>query len=297
LCIAVMVSGIGSAMFHPQAARLINRCSASNGKGAGFGIFSFGGNVGFTLGPVLATGTIALFGLKGTLFFLLPSLLFSLIAAVVFRDRTSEDEKLFMQKVDRSVHGKDQWGAFFKLSLFVVFRSVINSGINTFLVLYFISEIGQTENAGNTLLSGYYAVTAVSALLGGKLADSFGYRQTIRLSCIILLPAVLLFALTKSLVAAVILLLPMGIGISLCYSPMVLMGQQYLPGHMGLASGVTLGLAVSIGGICTPLLGRIGDFYGLTAVFFVIATVAVIPLLVSFWLKDAESRTGSLSTE
>lgn len=290
LCIAVMFSGIGVAMFHPQAAQMVNRNSGEENKGFSLGIFSFGGNVGFTLGPILATGSIALFGLRGTIIFLIPPLIFGTIAAIAFRDvdGTATDETSAEHSV--AATGVDQWGSFARLGALVCCRSIVNSGINTFLVLYFVGVIGQTETLGNTFLSMYYAVTAVSALVGGKLADSFGHRRMLRLSFALLFPSVLLFAWTHSLVLSAALLLPMGIGISLSYSPMILLGQQYLPNHMGLASGVTLGLAVSVGGIVSPLLGKVGDTYGLTATFFVVGALAVIPFLLSLSLPNMDSE-------
>jgi hypothetical protein len=36
-------------------------------------------------------------------------------------------------------------------------------------------------------------------------------------------------------------------------------GQQYLPAHAGLASGVTLGLAIGAGGLIAAALGRLED--------------------------------------
>ena len=63
LCIAVIISGIGVAMFHPQAAKLINSVSSKNAKGKGMSIFSFGGKVGFTLGPVYTAFLMNLFGM------------------------------------------------------------------------------------------------------------------------------------------------------------------------------------------------------------------------------------------
>ena len=92
-------------------------------------------------------------------------------------------------------------------------------------------------------------------------------------------------------------ILPMGMGIGLCYSPMVLLGQLYLPRHTGFASGVTLGLAVSIGGIVSPLLGKIGDAYGLGAIFWVLCALAVLPLTISFLLPEPPARTKTALEE
>ena len=164
------------------------------------------------------------------------------------------------------------------------------NGINTFLVLYLVETFAIPKPLGNTFLSCYYAVTAFSALFGGKLADKYGHRKILRLSFAIYLPAIALFALSHNLAFLLLLLLPLGVGIGLCYSPMVLLGQLYLPQHTGFASGVTLGLAVSIGGIVSPLLGKIGDIYGLDNIFWLLCALAVLPLAISFFLPEPEPQ-------
>ncbi len=67
------------------------------------------------------------------------------------------------------------------------------------------------------------------------------------------------------------------------------MGQRYLPNNMGFASGVTLGLAISIGGgIVTPLLGYIGEATSLVTVFQILAGIGLIPLTFSFLIREPE---------
>ena len=82
----------------------------------------------------------------------------------------------------------------------------------------------------------------------------------------------------------ILCLIILGAALNLTYSPMVVLGQQYLPNRVGLASGITLGLAVSVGGITAPLLGKVGDMYGLETTFYVIALITLIPLISSFTL-------------
>ena len=86
LCIAVIMSGIGVAMFHPQAAKLINSVSSKNAKGKGMSIFSFGGKVGFTLGPVYTAFLMNLFGMKGTILFLIPGIVFGIVCSFFNKD-------------------------------------------------------------------------------------------------------------------------------------------------------------------------------------------------------------------
>ena len=54
------------------------------------------------------------------------------------------------------------------------------------------------------------------------------------------------------------------------------MGQEYLPGREGIAGGVTMGLAIGLGGAGVPLLGLVADRWGVTSVF---GPVAALPVL------------------
>lgn len=296
LCAALMISGVGIAMFHPQAAQLVNKYSDAQSKGAKMGIFSFGGNLGFTLGPILASASIAAFGLHGTLIFLLPPLLFAIVATLAFAGHRAEAANARTTQAVPEPQ-TENWGAFGRLSLLIISRSIMYNGINTFLVLYLVEAFALPKEFGNTFLSCYYAITAFSALFGGKLADAYGNRKILRLSFGLYLPAIALFAVSQNLIFLLLLLLPMGMGIGLCYSPMVLLGQLYLPRHTGFASGVTLGLAVSIGGIVSPLLGKIGDAYGLCAIFWVLCALAVLPLTISFLLPEPPARNKTALEE
>lgn len=59
------------------------------------------------------------------------------------------------------------------------------------------------------------------------------------------------------------------------YSPAIVLGQHYLPNRVGLSSGVTLGVAVAIGGAAMPIVGKIADLYG---VWFSLAAIACLPI-------------------
>lgn len=53
LCLAVIVSGVGVAMFHPIAILIVNKTAPKEKHGALVSIFSFGGNMGFSVGPLV----------------------------------------------------------------------------------------------------------------------------------------------------------------------------------------------------------------------------------------------------
>ncbi|PJG82490.1 MFS transporter [Caviibacterium pharyngocola] len=282
LCLAVMISGIGIAMFHPQAAKLVNLASGLHNRGTALSIFAFGGSTGAAMGPILITASIALFGVQGTLTFLLIELLACLMIGRYYRALTElNGGSIKAKQANAQATQQDQWGAFSVLCVVMFGRSIIYYGLNTFLALYWINVLGTTETVGNTMLSIYYTIGAICTLFGGKLADKFGARNVLKCGFAVLFPSIALLAMTGNELFASALLLPMGAAIHIVYSPTVVLGQQYLPNRIGFASGITLGLAISIGGITAPILGKIADIYGLTTALY---SVALVPLVGAFLL-------------
>lgn len=190
LCLAVIVSGIGIAMFHPQAAQLVSLTTEKNNQCKGISIFSFGGKLGSTPGPILTSISIALFGMKGTLIFFIPSFIFGAVSSFCMKDfkELGDKEKIDViddrntPKVQFAEEIQDNWNAFIKLCVAVFGRSIITNGMSTFLALYFIQILNQSESFGNTTLSIYYGIGALATLIGGSIADKFGYTKIIKIS-------------------------------------------------------------------------------------------------------------------
>lgn len=86
------------------------------------------------------------------------------------------------------------------------------------------------------------------------------------------------FLLTSDASWALVLLVPTALCIFLPSSVQVVLGQEYLPKRVGTASGMTLGLAVSVGGMAAPLLGRLADARGLSVVLLALLGVQVVAL-------------------
>ena len=291
LCLVTMVSGIGVAMFHPQCALLVNRVSTETNRGISLSVFSFGGNMGFTFGPILIGSAILCFGLPGTLVFFIPEILIVSLLLYLYPKLKAISSKPKQQKVQtKKASVLDQWPAFYKLSFVVIGRSIIFYGVNTFLVLYLMQHFTFSEGSSNIMLSLYYGIGAISTLLGGKLGDKYGYRRMAQIAFSLFFPAILLFSLTSETFFAIPALLLMGSAICLSYSPLVVLGQQYLPNQVGLASGITLGLAVSIGGITAPLLGKSADLWGLSSTFLLISALSILPLAMTFFLSKPVAR-------
>jgi len=296
LCIAVMISGIGVAFFHPVGALVTNRSADPDRQAASMSIFSFGGTIGFTLGPVAATAAITIWGLKGTIVLLLPVIAEVILLLINNRGITEvcrrKPGQVHAQKLPYSTDSKvcsDNWGGFVKLCAVIFGRSIVFYAFNTFVALYWIEELGQTEVIGNTALTVFYALNALSTLAGGSLADRYGNKRIVLISCIAVAPFTFLVPIISDPVISLIMLAPVGLGLGFCHSPLVTSGQNLLPNHQGLASGVTLGLSVSIGGIFAPLLGSIGNNFGLGMTFIVTGIIAVITLIMAFTIPCERS--------
>ena len=271
---SVALSGLGFAAFHPEGAKLINRLAGAK-KATGMSYFSVGGQLGFAVGPIFATALLVPLGLKGTLCFGVPALIMAAVMAQALPGLSVVDRKE-LRAPDTMKSGHDAWVPFSFLAAAMLCRSVVFYGLNTFLPLYLIDVLHQSKTAAGSSLTVLVVASIIGNLFGGRVADRFGYRLVIIAGFILLSCFLPLLLIAPTASWFVILFAPIGLVLSLPVSPMVVLGQSYLPNHVGLASGVTLGLALSFGGIMTPFLGMIADHHGLYAT---ISILAILPLI------------------
>ncbi len=268
---AVAATGIGVAAFHPEAARQIYALSGER-RATAMGFFAVGGNLGFAIGPALATPLQIALGLRGTILLVLPALA---MALVLVRAGVRDKSENVPASEGRRRSQPDRWAAFVRLSAPVVCRAIVFYGLNTFIPLYWIHVFGASKAAGGAALTLMLASGVAGTLAGGWLADRFGRRVIVLVSMIALCPLMAGFIAATSRGAALALLVPIGLALYAPFSVMTVMGQEYLPGRVGTASGMTIGLAVTLGGLAAPLLGRFADLHGVKAA---VSLLVLIPL-------------------
>ena len=272
------LSGLGVAAFHPEAARTMN-AAAGERKASGMSIFSIGGSGGFALGPLLATGLMLAYGVRGALWLAAPAVGMALVLVSQLRRlpvlATAGARLAAGAGVERA-GPPDAWRPFMRLTAAIICRSIIFFGFNTFLSLYWIRILGQTPAAAGAILSIWLAFGVVGALVGGRLSDRYGARQVGLWAALIMLPLILVFASVRQVIPAAILVAVISTLLSAPSSGLMVMGQDLVPNHIGVASGVTIGLSVSIGGASAPLLGWLADHYGIPAA---LTSLALMPLV------------------
>jgi FSR family fosmidomycin resistance protein-like MFS transporter len=287
----VALMGVGGSMFHPEAARLVHAVSGRN-EGKAMGIFSVGGNGGFGIGPLLVVGAVISFGMPGMVVFAVIAVMMSLllIRALPSLRRAVQDVSPATQSRetvrDGAIAGKNDWRQFSKLTIVIIFRAIAVSSLFSFLPLFCIHILGASEAAGSLVLSVLSLSGIVMTLWGGSLADRYGCVWTLRLCCILFVPLMIFITISTQIWIVYALLLPLSFCVSGAYSAYVVLGQRYLARSIGFASGVTMGLAFSIGGMLVPVLGWVADMYGLLAAMEVITACTIGAAACSFVLPE-----------
>ncbi|MGO9816289.1 MAG: MFS transporter [Isosphaeraceae bacterium] len=289
--LAFALSGLGVAAYHPEAARQAYLASGDR-RATGMSWFTVGGGVGFALAPMLTTALVVGWGIKGVLVLLLPTGLVAILLAQLTGGTAGSPVSHRPGQPTNSV--RDNWRGFVTLSGATICRSIVFFGLNTFLALYFMSRWGQSAAEGNRALAVFLGTSIAGTLMGGLLADCFGRRAVLRAGFAGAAVFLTLFVLTSNQTLALALLVPLALCIFLPSSVQVVLGQEYLPSRVGMASGVTLGLAVSVGGMAAPLLGRLADWQGLGFVFLALLVVVLSAMILSFALPSTMGRVDVL---
>jgi len=269
--LVIALSGLGIAAFHPEAARAARQAAGNSNRA--MSVFALGGNAGFALGSLITAPVLLLAGLRGTVLLIVPALV--MVVILVTRLTTILDRP-GQRRTAVLPTGVDDWPAFLRLTSVVVVRAVLFFGLTSFLALYFIHELGASPGVGGASLTLFLVAGGIGTLLGGWVADRHGRLTSIRLGFVLTAPAMAGLVLSTSLPLVLVFVALTGIGTFMPFSVFVILSQDYLPNRIGTASGVTIGLAVSIGGLFSPLLGWLADN---TSLRFTLSTLIALPIL------------------
>lgn len=275
---SAMLSGLGVAMFHPEGGRLANLVAGKK-KGSGMSIFAVGGNLGFAVGPMLAVAGIAAFGLPGTFVFLIPSTLCAI--AFLAMNGVFSGFGLVDKAVAADPDRRDHWGLFALVMGVLSSRSIIYYAITAYAALFVVAELGQAEAVGSSMITVFAVFSAVATLLSGRVAGRVGVQRLMQGTYVVLAALLVAFAFCRMLPLSVLLLAVIGLSQAVSYPSTVALGQSFVPRHLGMASGLSFGVVVCVGGMFSPVLGAVGDAVGLTAVMLIVAGFALLAASIS----------------
>ena len=283
--VCVLAAGVGVAAYHPEGSKFASYVSGS-ARASGMSFFSVGGNVGFALGPILASAFIVAFGLNGGALLAVPGLLVAVALVFVLRylsDFAPSEERL----AETPTYRAERRGL--TLLLVVVgLRSVAHMGLFTFIPLWEKAQ-GHSAAYGTRVLSAFLIAGAIGTLVGGRLADRFGRRPVLRWSFVVTVPLILVYVLVGG-AAGIVAIVIAGAAVIGTFGVSLVMSQEYMPGRVGMASGLSIGLAIGLGGVAAITLGAVADAIDLKAAVLATAAGPALALAVSMLLPPAPMR-------
>lgn len=284
----VLLSGIGVAAYHPEGSKAAHFASGK-AKASAMSIFSVGGNLGFGLGAVVMTAFLAVGGVRGSIYLLIPGvlvagLLWYFLPHIPTGARVKE-KAVVVGEQKRAIN----WVPLTVLCIIVMLRSFIQTGLTTFIPLYFVNYLGAEEAYGSTLISVFLLAGAVGTVIGGPLADRYGKTKLLAFSMGSMPPLLLLFLYSPPWLSIITIALAGAVLIS-TFSTTIVLGQSLMPNAVGIASGLMLGFAIGTGGIGAVLLGVVADRIGIDVTMLTIAFLPLVGLLLTAIFSWAQRK-------
>ena len=251
LLVCATLAGVGSSIFHPEGAKIMNRLGGGK-KGKAMGTFAIGGSSGFAIGPLFAGSIAYTVGPHGLAAFtivglIISTVLFVLMPRIVTQARTIDQAVAMENPTLVAKPLKKYWKYFGILFIIILSQSVNFRVINAFIPIFWTRELGTSPEQGSFALTIFFSIGIFMTYIGGLLGDKYGPIKIIRLSLLIWLPAMFLltevptFSPVIMMPIAYMLLLMIGAAKALSYSPVIVLGQTYLAKASALRPVLPLG--------------------------------------------------------
>ena len=279
LLLLLGAAGIVVGGYHPQGGAIANEASRRN-KGAGVSTFFLGGHLGFTVAPIAAGAVLAASGLDWMPLLALPALVVAALIPLGLRGFSS-------LKSTARFGGFGSLGgigaALVAVLVVALIRGWAYASLNTYIP-FFVSPDRPDPGFAGSMLAVYLGFHAAGAFSGGVLADRLGVRRMIGFSSLLLIPAVTAFALLPVGASSYVTVAAVGALIGAGFTPTVLLMQRLVPAHMGVGTGVILGVSFGAAAIGNPVTGFVGDAAGLNVAFMLMAVAQVAVLVALRWI-------------
>lgn len=295
LLLAAAVSiGIGSAMFHPDASR-VSRLAAGGRYGMAQSLFQVGGNVGTSLGPLIAAFFILPYGQRNILWFALLAVASITILTLVARWFANHLAETAAKPKPVKLPAASNRTVMLSLAILVALmlsKFVYMASLHSFYAFFLMDKFAIPAPRAQTYLFILLGSVAVGTLAGGPIGDRIGRKTVIWFSILGTLPFSLALPYADEF-WTVLLTVPIGLILSSAFPAMVVYGQELLPGRVGAVSGLFFGLAFGLGGIGAAALGILADA---TSIRFVFDATSYLPALglLAFFLPGRRELQGKV---
>jgi FSR family fosmidomycin resistance protein-like MFS transporter len=285
----VTVSGLGTAAYHPEGSKFAAYVSGRR-RASGMSLFSVGGNVGYGLGAFATGPLVAALGLHGGLLIAVPGAVVAVLLLAVRRRLLGFAPE--REHRSRTV-GLDDHRALGLLLTVITFRSLAWYGLLTFVPLWEVS-LGHSARFGSFVLGMMLLTGGVGTLAAGPIADRIGTRSVLLAANLAAAPLMLVFVVVGG-APGILALTLVGVAVIGTFGITMVMAQQYLPSRIGMASGLSIGFSIGLGGIAAVFLGAIADSVDLRTALYISCAAPVVAFLLTLLLP--RERVSRLAPE
>jgi len=286
ILIAAALVGLGSAVFHPESAR-IARLASGGRYGFAQSVFQLGGSFGTSMGPVLAALIVVPFGQPSIAWFSSIAFLAIVILwriGVWYKPQISAKKSAVIERHPDLPDSRRVRIALAVLVALLFSKQLYVSSLSSYYIFYLIDKFQVSTQAAQLYLFIFLAANAAGAFFGGPLGDRFGRKYIIWFSILGALPFTLALPYA-GLAASAVLTVFIGLILSSATSSIIVFAQELMPHRFGMISGVFFGVAFGIGGLGAAVLGKLADHTGIAFVYHVCAFLPALGLLAVFLPK------------
>jgi FSR family fosmidomycin resistance protein-like MFS transporter len=286
ILVAAALIGLGSAVFHPESAR-IARLASGGRYGFAQSVFQLGGSFGTSMGPVLAALIVVPFGQPSIAWFSSIAFLAIVILWRIGRWYKPQIAARKFRPAEPHPEAPNSHRVMIALGVLVALlfsKQLYVSSLSSYYIFYLIDRFGVSTQAAQLYLFIFLAANAVGAFFGGPLGDRFGRKYVIWFSILGALPFSLALPHVGLFTSAVLTVF-IGLIISSATSSIIVFAQELMPHRFGMISGVFFGVAFGIGGLGAAVLGRVADHTGIAFVYQICAFLPALGLLAVFLPK------------
>ena len=283
---SVFLVGIGSSILHPEASRLTSLASGGK-RGLAQSVFQVGGNMGSSLGPLLAALCIAPYGQRNIVFFALLALCAIIVMIPICRWYKRKLKALRLNKDGMKTEVMSPLSrnkTIFSLSVLLILifsKYVYLASITSYYTFFLIEKFDVTVRDSQFFLFAFLFASALGILLGGPVGDKVGRKYVIWASILGAAPFSLIMPHANLLWTCILSIL-IGLILSSAFSAILVYAQELLPSKLGLISGLFFGLAFGIAGIASAVLGGLADKFGIEYVYQLCAYMPLLGLIAWF---------------
>ncbi len=291
IILSVMLIGTGSAIFHPESARISNLASGGK-RGLAQSIFQVGGNLGTALAPLLVALIVVPNSQKYILWFVIAAVIgLGIISKIAFwyRDHLILRNNKKSEFINFHSLSKSKVKVAIAVLLILIFSKFFYSAsLSTYYTFYVIDRFHLSIQQAQYHMFIYLIAYALGTILGGPLGDKFGRKYIIWFSVFGATPFALLLPYANLFYTDVLMII-IGIIISSAFPAIIVYAQELLPKKLGMVSGLFYGFAFGMGALGSALLGILADH---TSIQFVYKICSFLPIIgaICYFLPNLKKK-------